>query len=161
MARVAEEQSSAKQADSPAIRLSSQKEFWEASKKIQPDVAIPGYWDALEENCQQWATDLSVAPFWKAVKERQLTWSNEFQRNTSGALLARPGIGDFSAKRSKRVKEKLVINWVRAKRPAEVTDFWPLTGRPPIPSRSGRGPCKCSDWRYKPARRDRTGTGWR
>lgn len=113
-------------------RLSNQKEFWEASRKIQPDLTLAGYWDALQKNCDQWAVELSVAPFWTAVKKRQSMWSNEFQRKTSGALLAVPGVPDFKGKRTQRTREKLIVDWVRSSSEAQITKFWPASG-PPVP----------------------------
>lgn len=115
----------------PDVALSDQR-FWKAAKKLRPEIGLAGYWDALQKNCDQWATDLSVAPFWKAVKERQPSWANDFQRRTSGALLAGPLVPDFVAKNMARAKEKLVQDWIRAERPNDVAPFWPTDG-PPVP----------------------------
>jgi hypothetical protein len=125
-------QNASPQASPTSVQLSNQEKFWEASKAIQPYITLAGYWEALQKNCDQWAIELSIAPFWTAVKQRQSMWSNEFQRKTSGALLANPGIPDFAAKKAKRVREKLLLDWIHAGRPAEVTEFWPSTG-PPVP----------------------------
>jgi hypothetical protein len=108
------------------------KRFWEASELLRPELAVAGFWDALEQNCNQWADDLTVSPFWKAVKDRQPAWSNEFQRNTSGALLANPGIPAFFPKSIKRAREKLLHDWLEANRPPDVSPFWPASG-PPVP----------------------------
>jgi hypothetical protein len=117
--------------DTSSIR-SDKKRFWDASEKLRSDLAVAGFWDTLEQNCNQWADDVTVSPFWKAVKDRQLTWSNDFQRKTSGALLANPGIPPFVPKTIKRAREKLLHDWIRADRPENVARFWPASG-PPVP----------------------------
>ena len=117
--------------DAPKIG-SDKKRFWDASEKLRSELRVAGFWDALEQNCKQWADDVTVSPFWKAVKDRQSIWSNEFQRKTSGALLANPGIPPFVPKTINRAREKLLHEWIRANRPGEVTRFWADSG-PPIP----------------------------
>lgn len=126
-------------ADQPAsdqdcanVPLQDRTRFWAAVDKLRPEIALAGYWEALQRNCDQWATELSIAPFWKSVRELQPSWSNDFQRKTSGALLAGPQIPDFVGKKVDRIKEKLFQDWLRANRPADVTSFWPSTG-PPVP----------------------------
>lgn len=46
--------------------------------------------------------------------------------------MASPIVPGFSAKTTKRIREKLVHEWIRAGCPADVTKFWPATG-PPVP----------------------------
>jgi hypothetical protein len=121
MATTADERTS-KQAHSTTVSLSNQKQFWEASRKIQPDSALAGYWDALQKNCDQWAVELSVAPFWKAVKERQPTWSNDFQRKTSGALLAKLRKQIFVV--LQRIKPLRTLRSSSPKPEDSVNNFW-------------------------------------
>jgi hypothetical protein len=73
---------------------------------------------------------VSVGPFWREVKNRQPTWSNEFHRKTSGALLSSSVIPPFVGKRVKRTKEKLLHDWIVAGRPVHVSNFWPPSGAP-------------------------------
>lgn len=107
-------------------------QFWDICYKLHPELQIGGFWNALEENAIQWADDLSVSPFWKAVKEQQPKWSNEFQRNTSGSLLAGIGIPNFFPKKIVRVREKLLHDWERRGSSPDVSAYFPLSG-PPIP----------------------------
>lgn len=88
--------------------VSDEKCFWTAAEKLQPNITIAGYWDTLQKSCDQWSIDVSVAPFWQAVKDRQPAWSNEFHRNTSGALLSSSVIPSFNGKKVRRIKEKLL-----------------------------------------------------
>ena len=131
MASTPDDQTFRKPADA-GLALSNWKPFWEVSQKLQPDLANAGYWDALQKNCDQWADDLAICPFWKEVKNRQPTWSNDFYRKTSGSLLGNPGIPNFSSKKVKRVREKLLHDWVHAGKPPDVGAFWPVGG-PPVP----------------------------
>lgn len=132
MASTAQDRASSQPQPEKGGGASDEKCFWAAAEKLQPNISIAGYWDTLQKNCEQWAIDVSVSPFWQAVKDRQPGWSNEFHRKTSGALLSSSVIPSFVGKRIKRIKEKVVHDWIDDGKPADVSKYWPPTG-PPVP----------------------------
>ena len=113
---------------------SEERRFWKLCEKVRPDLRLPGFWDAFQENCNQWAREVTVSRFWEAIRDRQPSWSNDFQRKTSGALLAAPNIPDLAPKGIKRVREKLFHDWLSKKKPSDVTSYWEKDGPPaPLP----------------------------
>ena len=83
-------------------------EEWRAVIAVHPEVGMPGYWQALEENCADWARVVSVSRFWKECDQRRIEWSNEFHRMSGGPLLARDDLPDFCGKEHERIKSKIV-----------------------------------------------------
>jgi len=76
-------------------------------ERFRPELAVPGYWDTLEENCSQWAQEVSVSPFWNAAKEKLGPWIADYRSQTGGDLLAQPGLPSFQGKGSARIQTKL------------------------------------------------------
>lgn len=107
-----------------------ERDFFRLCEQLRPVVGVAGFWNALQENCDQWSDEVVVSPFWKAVKERQPKWSNEFQQKTSGSLLGTEFIPGFAGKKVHRVREKLFHDWLRKKKPSDVTPFWSEEGTP-------------------------------
>ena len=102
-------------------------EVWERCAKIRPEILVPGYWDALQRNCEQWADEISVCPFWKAVKKEAPAWGKAFAEKTGGGeLSAQPDLPTFLGKGSKRIKEKIVSS-VSQNSPES---FWSAKGAP-------------------------------
>lgn len=92
--------------DEPAEKTNRLK-FWDESAKLRPEIAVPGYWESLQENCDDWARYASVGPLWNEVKKKIPIWSNEFYAKTGGALLSLPDLPDFRVKGVDRIREKI------------------------------------------------------
>lgn len=72
-----------------------------------PDFAVPGYWDMLEQNCNQWAKDITAGYFWEEVKRNLPQWRIEYQSKTKSNLLANPNLPIFIAKPKNSIINKL------------------------------------------------------
>jgi hypothetical protein len=105
----------------------SESDFRERCAILRPEVAVPGYWDSLAENCQQWADEISICPLWKAVAKHQPAWSNEFSQLTTGSLLASPLIPQFTSKSVRRMKSKSIELFLQK---GNVFEILPKVGAP-------------------------------
>lgn len=76
-------------------------------KSARPEVGVPGYWDTLQDNCNQWAKEITVRPFWEEAKKRLSLWRYKYRRKTGEALLSTRELPDFKAKDKVRTREKL------------------------------------------------------
>lgn len=85
----------------------SQDEWVRELIEICPEVGIPGYWNNLEDNCSQWAEEMSVCPFWNEAKQRLDKWRSDYRSETKGALLAQEGMPKFVGKGEERIISKL------------------------------------------------------
>lgn len=74
---------------------------------VRSEVSIPGYWDVIGTNCQNWAKEVSANPFWASAKEQLTQWISEYRSMTGGPLLARPGLPDFNPKDVNRIRSKM------------------------------------------------------
>lgn len=84
-----------------------ESEWLEELERVRPEISIPGYWRTLEENCSQWAKEISVGPFWSEASKKVVTWVAEYRSETGGALLARLGLPNFEGKSANRIRGKL------------------------------------------------------
>ena len=72
-----------------------------------PEVELPGYWTTLEENCKQWAIDITVSPFWRAANEHLRKWIAEYRIEFGGSLLTQEALPKFVGKGKTRIRSKL------------------------------------------------------
>lgn len=101
----------------------------EELSSLRADFALPGYWEALEANCEQWASDISAGFLWNEVNRRLAHWRSEYRAETNSDLLSSIDLPRFVAKPRKSVIEKLFRHY-KAKKP--LREIIPLDG-PPIP----------------------------
>lgn len=99
--------------------------------ELRPEIRVPGYWDNLTENCEQWASEVSVCPLWKAFDKHRPAWRTEFHQQTGGALLVSDELPQFCGKKHKRIQTKL-RQLETGKAPKKAADMWPSEG-PPVP----------------------------
>lgn len=94
------------------------------------ELLIPGYWGNIEENCEQWAEEVSVNPYWLKASSSLKEWIKEYRKKTEGALLTKIGFPKFNGKKEHRIKSKLY------NRHQQDSTFIPLElskDKPPIP----------------------------
>ena len=94
--------------------------------RIRPEVALPGYWENLLENCKVWAGLVESAAFWREVKSNKEAWRNEYFQSTGSSLLCNPVLPPFEAKGIRRIQEKLLESHEAKKL------VFPVEG-PPVP----------------------------
>lgn len=99
-------------------------------ESIRGDLAVPGYWTNLEENCRQWAGEISVGPFWLRAKRELQSWKAEYRSQCGGALLVGLELPDFEGKGSVRISSKLYQK--RLEKESFKEEVLPEEG-PPIP----------------------------
>jgi hypothetical protein len=97
---------------------------------IRGELAVPGYWTNLEENCKQWAGEISVGPFWRRAKQELQSWKAEYRSQFGDALLIGPELPEFEGKGSKRICSKLYQK--RLEKESFKEEVLPKEG-PPIP----------------------------
>jgi hypothetical protein len=90
--------------ESPSI---SQDEWEQELIEICPEVGMPGYWDNLEVNCEQWAGEISVCPFWNEANQQFNQWRVDYQDETKVPLLTQPELPPFVGKGQARIMSKL------------------------------------------------------
>lgn len=95
-------------AESKKDKKITKDKFLDEIKDFNPGAKIPGYWNLLEDNCVQWAKDVSVGPFWDRAKQELGDWRVEYISKYGGALLTNAaGLADFQGKGKKRIISKL------------------------------------------------------
>ncbi len=72
------------------------------------EIAIPGYWETLAANCEQWARELDAGPFWVEAAKRLDQWRTEYKQQTTADLLAQTGMPSFVAKSADSTKAKVL-----------------------------------------------------
>lgn len=85
----------------------TQLQWLKELESIRREVAVPGYWTNLEENCIQWAGEISVSPFWRRVKQDLQSWKAKYRSQYGGALLIESVLSDFKGKGRERICSKL------------------------------------------------------
>src|SRR5712691_8015198 len=90
-----------------------------------PSVRTPGYWPTLEENCQNWAREVSVSQFWHKAKEMLPDWAAQFRAQTSGNLVPRQGLPDFKGKGMPRLQSKAYRDSAHDRGQKGLDDIWP------------------------------------
>jgi hypothetical protein len=105
-------------------------DFLIQSEKFRSELGVPGYWNALQENCEQWAGEANVSRFWQRVKRLQPTWSGEFQKAKGGSLLASPLIPEFTFKRLPRLMDKVFQGAIKTNGEIDLSKVWSPSGAP-------------------------------
>lgn len=70
-----------------------------------PILKTPGYWKLVEENCEQWARDVTVQKFWIQTNAAISTWDAEYRKIHGGDLLAAK-LDNFVGKGAQRIQSK-------------------------------------------------------
>ena len=74
-----------------------------------PETGLPGYWKGLEQNCAQWAEEVTVSQLWKSAESSLPAWRTSFNSEYGGGLLSQPGLPSFVGKMADRIEEKIAI----------------------------------------------------
>ena len=75
---------------------------------LRPETALPGFWESIAANCDQWAREISAGPFWAEIDKKLDQWRSEYRQATKGAdLLARTGMPPFVGKSATSIKSKV------------------------------------------------------
>jgi hypothetical protein len=75
---------------------------------------IPGYWDTVSSNTDDWAPTITVSALWRAANAELSGWKKEYQRELGGILLKGSTLGAFIGKGSNRIKEKTLEKITRS-----------------------------------------------
>jgi hypothetical protein len=94
-------------ARTPSVPTAEEVALHAELERKWPAVRVPGYWSTVEENCKQWAREISVGPLWSEAKNRLVGWSADFRRKSGGVLVAAP-LPDFVGKGADRTKKKVI-----------------------------------------------------
>lgn len=86
----------------------TEPEWLDRLRECRPEVAVPGYWESVAENCVRWGEELSVGPFWTEVKKRVDQWRSEYKQEKGTDLFTPAGLPNFSGKGSESIKKKLL-----------------------------------------------------
>lgn len=76
--------------------------------------ATPGYWEALAENTNYWAPEISAGPFWQKANAALEGWRKEYRREFGGDLNTGLNLPNFVGKSAARIKEKIIQKVGRA-----------------------------------------------
>jgi ppGpp synthetase/RelA/SpoT-type nucleotidyltranferase len=124
-------------ADASEITVES---FQKVLADIRPEFRVPGFWDALNSNVLQWASDISVGNYWAEVKKRLPQWRAEYRSFANSDLLATFELPLFVAKPS----DSLINKLLRYHKNGNLQGHIPLEGAPiPIVSDIVRTRIKC------------------
>lgn len=88
------------------VVLSKRDAQYEVLQCLPPVCLIPGYWDTLAQNSENWAQEVSVSPFWRGVKEHLVNWRKDYRRTYSGELYTNLELPGYVGKSAERTKEK-------------------------------------------------------
>ena len=69
---------------------------------------MPGFWDTLGKNTDDWAPIASVSPFWRQANASLETWKKEYRRESGGILIKGGKLNDFVGKSGERIEEKVL-----------------------------------------------------
>jgi ppGpp synthetase/RelA/SpoT-type nucleotidyltranferase len=94
--------------------------------KLRPEFIVPGFWEKLDSNCMQWASDVSAGFFWSEVKKRLPHWRAEYRSSTKADLLTGIELPLFVSKSSGSILNKLS----RYNKKKELQNCVPLKGAP-------------------------------
>lgn len=73
---------------------------------LPSECSIPGYWETLAENTEDWAPAASVSPVWRAANAQIENWKKEYRRDFQGLLYKGSSLPKFVGKSAARIKEK-------------------------------------------------------
>jgi hypothetical protein len=96
-----------------------------AAAPLHPLVSVPGYWDALETNCEDWAALVSASRFWRSAQHSMPSWMDEYRATTGSDLVASQALAAFVGKKKGRTEEKCR---------SSAAPLWPVETDPPVPA---------------------------
>jgi hypothetical protein len=74
--------------------------------ELPTDCSVPGYWETLAENTDDWAPVVSASPLWRAANGQLEIWKKEYRREFQGQLFKGNALPTFVGKSADRIKEK-------------------------------------------------------
>ena len=74
-----------------------------AMASLPNECNIPGYWETLAENTNDWAPQISASPFWRAANSHIENWKKEYRRETQGLLYKGSEFPSFVGKSAARI----------------------------------------------------------
>src|SRR5208337_3903471 len=75
---------------------------------VRPETTLPGYWDTLANNCDDWAREITVSSFWTEAKKILPSWANDYSSRFGDSLRSMQGLPHFEGKGARRIREKLL-----------------------------------------------------
>ena len=106
-------------------------EFFSALAIKRPELVLPGYWDTLGTNCDQWAAELTVSPFWRQATTELPRWRQEFRDKQAAELLSQSELPKFQGKSVVSIRSKL---WRRGRTKSTFVDEAFSAAGAPIPA---------------------------
>lgn len=67
---------------------------------------VPGYWESLASNSDDWAHEITAGPFWRAANAELEKWKKEYRRD-KGVLIREAAFPSFIGKSATRIREKV------------------------------------------------------
>lgn len=114
----------------PADTKLMEQEWLDQLCQSRPEVALPGYWQTVADNCTRWAEEVSVSPFWAEAKIQLDQWRSEYKQETGADLLSQVGLPSFCGKSAESIKRKLIRH---CRSEADYVQKALPKGGPPIP----------------------------
>jgi hypothetical protein len=74
---------------------------------LPAECAIPGYWDTLASNTDDWAPIITAGPLWRDIGSSLEGWKKEYRRENGGVLFKGASLPPFVGKSAARIKEKV------------------------------------------------------
>lgn len=84
------------------------------SYALPEECAIPGYWESVASNSNDWALQISVSPLWQSVKNNLHNWSKEYRRSCGESLMKEAALPSFVGKSAERTKEKILTRLAKS-----------------------------------------------
>lgn len=97
-----------------SAQLSSPKSTDSLAQKLPDTCRVPGYWEALAFNSDNWAHEISASPLWREAKDNLENWKKEYRRKYSGSLYKESTLQNFVGKAAGRIREKVFDKISRA-----------------------------------------------
>ncbi|HTR82955.1 MAG TPA: hypothetical protein VMI56_00655 [Reyranella sp.] len=109
MAGTVKDGENAEPAAEKATRPSGERpEDWATRiSELHPDTKVAGYWKAIQDNCEQWAKEITVGPYWSEVRNNLDRWSTEYRASTQADLLRVGGLSGFDFKSETSIRDKV------------------------------------------------------
>lgn len=86
----------------------------ELLEKLPNSCRIPGYWETLASNTDDWAPLITASRFWRAANTELEGWNKEYRREHGGLLYKHKELPPFVGKSLHRIKEKTIEKIKRA-----------------------------------------------
>lgn len=74
----------------------------------QPETLLPGYWNSIASNCQQWASEVSTSPYWAEATTLLSQWRTEFRATCNSDLLNATALPSFVGKSEESIRDKIL-----------------------------------------------------